>query len=122
MRWLWIGFFLFAAYAAHAHGTEQWIADKNLHDPVSKMFCCGPHDCMVLADGEVQEVTGGYQINATLWPYAKFAVKLSEFIPYSHAMPFSPDGRYHICVGEEYDSDPPVYKARCFIVPPGAVF
>ena len=31
--------------AVFGHGSEQWISDAKLVDPVSKLFCCGPTDC-----------------------------------------------------------------------------
>jgi hypothetical protein len=40
---------------AQAHGPEQWIADENLHDPASGLFCCGPNDCKPLKRGDVKD-------------------------------------------------------------------
>ena len=57
---------------AQGHGPEQWIADENLHDPASGLFCCGPNDC-------------------------KPGDPVAEFNPYSRGIPKSPDGRYHRC-------------------------
>ena len=80
-----------------AHGPEQWIADENLHDPASGLFCCGPNDC-------------------------KPGDPVAEFNPYSRGIPKSPDGRYHRCINvasiQGYG-----YKrvTRCFIVPPPGV-
>src|SRR5262249_24548664 len=45
---------------AQAHGPEQWIADENLHDPASGLFCCGPNDCKPLKRGDVSETMGGW--------------------------------------------------------------
>jgi hypothetical protein len=36
------------------HGSEQWINDAKLVDPVSRMLCCGPIDCSALAPGSVE--------------------------------------------------------------------
>jgi hypothetical protein len=96
--------------AVFGHGSEQWISDAKLVDPVSKAFCCGPTDCSVLAPGSVERVQGGYKVNVGADPL---------FIEWQRALPFSPDGNYHICINfDEYDGTPQV---RCFIAPPSAV-
>lgn len=100
---------------AQAHGPEQWIADENLHDPASGLFCCGPNDCKPLKRGDVSETMGGWLVKEQGDPVA-------EFIPYSRGIPKSPDGRYHRCINvasiQGYG-----YKrvTRCFIVPPPGV-
>ena len=71
---------------AQAHGPEQWIADENLHDPASGLFCCGPNDCKPLQRGDVSETMGGWLVKEQGDPVA-------EFIPYSRGIPKSPDGR-----------------------------
>ena len=92
---------------ASAHDSEQWIADGHMVDPVSKAWCCGPIDCAPLASSEVKEVPGGYEINqGPDFP--------PEFIPESRTLPFSPDGRYHRCIG----GDESTMYTRCFITPP----
>ena len=96
--------------AVHAHDAEQWIANKQLTDPVSKQFCCGPIDCNALEEGKVQEVEGGYSVSIDAWyGYSGF----TEFVPYNRAMPFAPDGRFHACITRDQKS-----KIRYFIVPP----
>ena len=105
MRWpTWL---LLSVSAAYAHGAEQWIADKQLVDPVSKQWCCGESDCKALSNQDVKEVGNGYWIKEE-------ADTKPEFISGDRALPFSPDGRYHRCA---------VYKngekqTRCLIVPP----
>ena len=100
---------------AEAHGPEQWIADENLHDPASGLFCCGPNDCKPLKRDDVSETMGGWLVKEQGDPVA-------EFIPYSRGIPKSPDGRYHRCINvasiQGYG-----YKrvTRCFIVPPPGV-
>ena len=100
---------------AQAHGPEQWIADENLHDPASGLFCCGPDDCKSLKRGDVSETMGG-------WLVKEQGDAVAEFIPYSRGIPKSPDGRYHRCINvasiQGYG-----YKrvTRCFIVPPPGV-
>jgi hypothetical protein len=37
---------------AEAHGDHQWIANEDLHDPVSGQWCCGDKDCHVVDDAE----------------------------------------------------------------------
>jgi len=99
---------------AWAHGPEQWIADKQLVDPVSHKFCCGPSDCHALSDGDVQEVVGGYSVKEDddLAP---------EFIPYSRALPVAPDGRFHRCgMFAKSWGYPGQHTTRCFITPPGS--
>jgi hypothetical protein len=99
--------------AVFSHGSEQWINDAKLVDPVSKELCCGPTDCSVPAPGSVERVSGGYKVNTGWWPgYDPL------FVAWDHALPFSPDGHYHICIGYDESLIPNV---RCFIVPPSAV-
>ena len=99
--------------AVFGHGSEQWINDAKLVDPVSKTLCCGPSDCTALAAGSVERVQGGYKVNTGSWPgYDPL------FVKWDHALPFSPDGNYHICIGYDESLIPNV---RCFIVPPNAV-
>ncbi len=100
--------------AAHAHDSEQWIAKKLLRDPISGQFCCGPADCRALEDGDVKEVTGGFAVHMSTYPEMP---DIDEVIPYSRAMPFAPDGRYHACLGWNYPNIP---KIRCLIIPPGS--
>jgi hypothetical protein len=93
--------------SAYAHGNEQFIADQGMSDPVSKKGCCGPSDCYVLADGTVRLSKGGY--------WVPVGVHDPEFVPERRAMPFSPDGHFHVC----YDLDESGPRAvRCLIVPP----
>ena len=100
--------------AVFGHGSEQWISDAKLVDPVSKAFCCGPTDCSVLAPGSVERVQGGYKVNTGWWTgYDPF------FIAWERALPFSPDGNYHICIS--YEGEGVIPKVQCFIVPPSAV-
>jgi hypothetical protein len=99
--------------AVFGHGSEQWISDAKLVDPVSKAICCGPSDCSVLAPGSVERVQGGYKVNTGWWTgHDPF------FVAWDRALPFSPDGNYHICIGYDESLDPVV---RCFITPPSAV-
>ncbi len=93
--------------SAYAHGSEQFIADRGMSDPVSKKGCCGPSDCYVLADGTVRLGKGGY--------WVPVGAHDPEFVPERRAMPFSPDGHFHVC----YDLDESGPAAvRCLIVPP----
>jgi len=99
--------------AVFGHGSEQWISDAKLVDPVSRSLCCGPSDCGVLAPGSVERVEGGYKVNTGGWPgFDPF------FVEWRRALPFSPDGNYHICVASDESLIPIV---RCFIAPPSAV-
>jgi hypothetical protein len=54
--------------AVFGHGSEQWISDAKLVDPVTKALCCGPTDCSALAPGSVERVNGGYKVNTGAWP------------------------------------------------------
>jgi hypothetical protein len=100
--------------AVFGHGSEQWISDAKLVDPVSKAFCCGPTDCSVLAPGSVERVQGGYKVNTGWWTgYDPF------FVAWDRALPFSPDGHYHICIS--YQGEGVIPKVQCFIMPPSAV-
>lgn len=113
-------FLLLMCSAAYSHGTEQWIADRALGDPVSHQFCCGPTDCQVLDDSQVKEVEGGFQIDMTMAinsykTTGAVVVQVHEMIPYQRALPFSPDRKYHACFTRSSDT----VKVRCFIAPPG---
>ena len=100
--------------AVFGHGSEQWIKDAKLLDPVSKAFCCGPTDCSELAPGTVERGQGGYKVNTGRWTgYDPF------FVAWFRALPFSPDRRYHICIS--YEGEGVIPKVQCFIVPPSAV-
>jgi len=100
--------------AVFGHGSEQWINNAKLTDPVSKALCCGPIDCSALAPGSVEQVQGEYNLNTGRWTgYDPF------FVECDRALSFSPDGNYHICIN--YDDDGFTPKVRCFIVPPSAV-
>lgn len=94
----------FLGYAV-GHEGEQWVADKQLNDPVSHEYCCGPSDCHTLPDNYVSEVRGGYKV---IIDQDHDAI----FIPYARALPFAPDGHYHICSAVTAREHP-----RCFIVP-----
>ena len=59
--WLAVALTSLICTAVFGHGSEQWINDAKLVDPVSKVFCCGPTDCSVLAPGSVERVQGGYK-------------------------------------------------------------
>ena len=91
---------------AYGHEGDQWIADKQLLDPISGMYCCGPHDCSRLADDLVEIVPGGYSVGNMYGP--------PEFVPENRALPVSPDGHYHAC----FNPSPTRDHVRCFIVPP----
>jgi len=105
--------FLVLAALVLAHDAEQWIADKALTDPSSNQFCCGPSDCTVLPDDAVAEVKDGYQVTITPREIGEPALK--QFVPYSRALPFAPDARYHACFRYQDGKK----EIRCFIVPPG---
>ena len=94
---------------AEAHGDHQWIANGDLHDPVSGQWCCGDNDCHVVDDAAVIYVGTGYYVRER--NDSGF-----EFIEEQRALPLSPDGRIHRCVEHGYVDDA-VYT-RCFIVPP----
>lgn len=69
--------------------------------------CCGGQDCAPLADGDVDEVQGGY-----------FVKSKSLFVPYSRTQA-SADKQFHICIvpyRDAIDNAP-----RCFFAPmPGS--
>jgi hypothetical protein len=87
----------------------EWIADANLHDPVSGTWCCGENDCHVVDDSAVIDVGDGYLIREPNDPGF-------ELIEWQRVLPFSPDGRIHRCVEHGYIDDG--LYTRCFIVPP----
>lgn len=110
----------------HAHGSEQWIANKALRDPVTNAFCCGVADCRILDDDEVTEEKGGFYVRMHYSKeYGTYAGNdiLEAHIPYARALPVSPDGKFHACisiVNPNYSYGTEVRDSiRCFIVPPG---
>lgn len=81
---------------AHAH--DWYTGTKNENN----QSCCGKDDCHPLAEGDVDEVTGGY-----------FVKSRQLFVPYARTQA-SPDKRYHMCIvpWEPRRNDP-----RCFFAP-----
>jgi hypothetical protein len=66
----------------------------------------------VLAPGSVERVQGGYKVNTGRWPgYDPF------FVEWDRSLPFSPDGKYHICIAFGKTGIP---NLRCFIAPPSS--
>jgi hypothetical protein len=106
---VYMAFWLLLLHAHHAaaHGLERWIADKQLNDPVTGQFCCGPADCHILEDNEVQDARGGWLIKTP-------ADREPEFVPFDRALPMSQDGRYHRCTRYQDGK----LQSRCFIIPP----
>jgi hypothetical protein len=94
---------------AQAHGDHQWIADADLHDPVTGQWCCRDSDCHAVDDAAVIYVGIGYYVR-------EHGESDFEFIEAQRAIPRSPDGRIHRCVEHGYVDDG-VYS-RCFIIPP----
>jgi hypothetical protein len=103
--------------AVFGHDSEQWINDAKLVDPVSQLFCCGPTDCSVLAPGSVERVQGGYKVIIGGWAGNDPFFVGWVFVSWDRALPFSPDGNYHICITADETGAPIV---RCFIVPPSS--
>ena len=98
--------------AVFGHDSEQWINDAKLVDPVSKVLCCGPTDCSVLAPDSVERVQGGYNVNTGRWSgYDPF------FVEWDRALPFSPDASYYVCITSDETGVP---HLRCLIVPPNS--
>lgn len=44
-------------HTAQAHGAAAWV----MQDPETR-YCCGPRDCEMLPDGQVQRVGDGYLV------------------------------------------------------------
>ena len=110
---------------AYAHDSEQWIANKQLHDPVSGTFCCGPSDCRALNDDEVSEVQGGFHVHMRVSKQDETTAiqgkdVIDETIPYARTLPFADDGHYHACVRWINDGTKLLPSIRCFITPPGS--
>src|SRR5262249_6757359 len=100
--------------AVFGHGSEEWISDAKLVDPVSKAFCCGPTDCSVLTPGSVERVQGGYKVNTGWWTgYDTYFVALNL------RLPSSPNRHYHIFM--TYQAEGVIPKFQFFILPPTAV-
>jgi hypothetical protein len=59
-----------------------------------------------------ERVQGGYKVNTGRWAgYDPF------FVEWDRALPFSPDGIYHICITSDETGTP---NLRCLIVPPSS--
>lgn len=77
---------------AHAHDEADWIRQQSLKNRLGE-YCCGPIDCSAVDPARVHETAAGYLVDG--------APGGPEIIPYSEAMPFSPDGRLWICRAQD---------------------
>lgn len=68
-------------YASGAWGHDWYTGTENSRG----QLCCGGQDCHMLADSDVKEVAGGYQVKGYARP-----------VPYGELQP-SPDGKWHMC-------------------------
>jgi hypothetical protein len=59
---VWVLLASFFIGSADAHDDHQWVADAELHDPVTGQWCCGKKDCYVVEDAAVVYVGKGYCI------------------------------------------------------------
>ena len=84
---------------ARAHGPAEWIQHGDYRNAAGELYC-GEHDCIELAEGDVQVVPHGF-----------FIKSLNEFVPYEEAQP-SPGG-YRRCAWGG--------SRKCFFAPVGAV-
>lgn len=89
--------------SAEAHDESDWIMNQKLVDPLSKEWCCSRADCIALPTGGVDLVAGGYLLTDT-----------KEVVPFSRALPKSPDGRYWRCHRLLNGGK----VTRCLIIPP----
>lgn len=75
---------------ACGHEDAAWIAQQKLKNRMGEA-CCGVSDCSPVDKHRFYTGPGGYVL-----PH-QFQSSRDEHIPYSEAMPFSPDGRLWIC-------------------------
>lgn len=88
------------ALARPALSHEHWINRENLHDPVSRAWCCDETDCFPQPAGAVVPAPGGFKIEAT-----------GELIARERVIWRSPDGKWWRCGALE---------TRCLIGPPNS--
>lgn len=50
-----LGFLVALGAGARAHGDAQWIMEQEV-----TRWCCGPNDCKVVREGELERVEGGW--------------------------------------------------------------
>lgn len=88
---------------ANAHNWYSGVQNE------LKQSCCGGQDCAPLADGDVEEVPGGYYI------WSKMV-----FVPQSRAQDSrEEDGMYHACFwGTIPNEGERINTPKCFFVPP----
>jgi hypothetical protein len=51
-----------------------------------------------LDDGSVREVNGGFDVDLMVGWSSATLHHFHAFVPYSRALPLSPDGHYHVCL------------------------
>jgi len=85
---------------ALAHGDWDWIRQGDFRDSLGKP-CCGPNDCRMVPDSEVEELKNGdFKLRST-----------GENIPRSQTRP-SPDAHYWRC--HYYVNGKSFTRTRCF--------
>ena len=99
------------ALPASAHGPAEWI-QRGAYKNTAGELCCGERDCGVQIGGRIEQVRGGYAVDATFQigeGTASTVYHVKEFVPFDQATP-SPDGSYWRCAwgGER----------KCFFAPP----
>ena len=90
-------------HTAQAHSAAAWI----MQNPETR-YCCGPRDCEILPDGQVQRVSGGYIVQV---PNGQPEL-ITDGDPRIH---WSIDQHYWIC---RYQDGWEAGHARCFFPPP----
>ncbi|WP_395022491.1 hypothetical protein [Dongia sp.] len=86
---------------ALAHGDASWIEQN----PKTRS-CCGPHDCRMMAPGEVIEEGRGWTVVATGEHVEGITTRLRDSI----------DGNFWICRNEG-PGGPGTGELRCLLVP-----
>lgn len=77
---------------------DSWIARGKFRGPKNGEWCCGAHDCFVVAASTVRVNGTGYELSQT-----------KETVPYEEVIP-SADGQYWRC-------HRPDGSRRCFFAP-----
>lgn len=89
-------------HTAQAHGAAAWV----MQNPETS-YCCGPQDCEMLPDGQVQRVSDGYLVQV---PNGE-----PDLIPDGDArIHWSIDEHYWIC---RYQKGWQAGHARCLFPP-----
>lgn len=85
------------------------------------LSCCSGMDCGEISGAKVQELPTGYRVTIDPGDHQMVIQHTVYDVPYDDArIKDSPDGVYHICIGQQFAREGRVDGGRliCFFVPP----